>query len=75
MPAVKAGMREDDRMVAMDGKPLGSIAAMIDQLQETKEKPVDVTVLRGNANSELSPAACTRPKRRCRNSSAIAWDS
>ncbi|MGB8595812.1 MAG: RIP metalloprotease RseP [Candidatus Sulfotelmatobacter sp.] len=48
MPAVKAGMREDDRIVAMDGKPLGSIQAMIDQLQETKDKPVDVTVLRGN---------------------------
>jgi regulator of sigma E protease len=48
MPAVKAGIREDDRVVAMDGKPLGSIQAMIDRLQETKDKPVDVTVLRGD---------------------------
>ena len=48
MPAIKAGIREDDRVVAMDGKPLGSIEAMIEQLQQTKDKPVDLTVLRGN---------------------------
>ena len=48
MPAMKAGMREDDRVVAMDGKPLGSIETMIEQLQQTKDKPVDLTVLRGN---------------------------
>jgi regulator of sigma E protease len=48
MPAVKAGIREDDRVVAMDGKPLGSIETMIEQLQQTKDKPVDLTVLRGN---------------------------
>jgi regulator of sigma E protease len=48
MPAIKAGLKEDDRIVAMDGKPLNSIEAMIEQLQQTKDKPVDVTVLRGN---------------------------
>jgi regulator of sigma E protease len=48
MPAVKAGMREDDHVVAMDGSPLGSIQAMIELLQESKDKPVDLTVLRGN---------------------------
>jgi regulator of sigma E protease len=48
MPAVKAGMREDDRVVAMDGTLLGSIDAMIERLQQTKDKPVDLTVLRGN---------------------------
>ncbi len=48
MPAIKAGMREDDRVVSMDGKPLGSIEAMIEQLQQTKDKPVDLVVLRGN---------------------------
>jgi regulator of sigma E protease len=48
MPAVKAGIREGDRVVAMDGKPLGSIETMIEQLQQTKDKPVDLTVLRGN---------------------------
>jgi len=48
MPAIKGGMREDDRVTAMDGQPLGSIDAMIERLQQTKDKPVDLTVLRGN---------------------------
>jgi regulator of sigma E protease len=57
MPALKAGVREDDRVIAMDGKPLGSIEAMIEQLQQTKEKPVDLTVLRGNQtlNFHMTP--------------------
>jgi regulator of sigma E protease len=48
MPAIKAGMLEGDRVVTMDGKPLGSIDAMIEQLQQSKDKPIDLTVLRGN---------------------------
>jgi regulator of sigma E protease len=47
-PAAKAGIQEGDRILAMDGQPLDSIEAMIDQLQLTKEKPVDLSVLRGN---------------------------
>jgi|HubBroStandDraft_6_1064221.scaffolds.fasta_scaffold04696_5 regulator of sigma E protease len=47
-PAVKAGLQEDDRIVAMDGKPLDSIDQMIERLQQTKDKPVDLTVLRSN---------------------------
>jgi regulator of sigma E protease len=46
MPAMQAGMQEDDKIVAIDGKPLPSIDAMIAGLQETKDKPVEVTVLR-----------------------------
>ncbi|HUO24575.1 MAG TPA: RIP metalloprotease RseP [Candidatus Aquilonibacter sp.] len=46
MPAIKAGLQEGDRVIAMDGKPLGSIDAMIERLQDTKSKPVDLTVLR-----------------------------
>jgi len=47
-PAAKAGLQEDDRIVAMDGKPLDSIDQMIERLQQTKDKPVDLTVLRSN---------------------------
>jgi regulator of sigma E protease len=56
-PAVAAGLKEDDRIVALDGKPLVSIEAMIERLQQTKENPVDLTVLRGNQtlNFHLSP--------------------
>jgi regulator of sigma E protease len=46
MPAAKAGIHEDDKIIAIDGKPLPSIDAMIEGLQQTKDKPVDVTVLR-----------------------------
>lgn len=46
MPAEKAGLRENDRILAMDGMPLASIEVMIEQLQKTKDKPVDLTVLR-----------------------------
>jgi regulator of sigma E protease len=45
-PAAQAGMKEDDKIVAMDGVPLPSIDAMIERLQETKDKPVDLTVIR-----------------------------
>jgi len=47
-PAAKAGMKTGDKIVAIDGQPLLSIEAMIDQLQQTKDKPVDVTVSRGS---------------------------
>jgi len=56
-PAAKAGIKEGDRIVALDGQPLLSIEAMIDRLQQTKDKPVDLTVIRGNQNLNfhLSP--------------------
>jgi regulator of sigma E protease len=46
MPAAKAGIKEDDRIVALDGQPVHSIEGVIDSLQQTKQKPVDLTVLR-----------------------------
>jgi regulator of sigma E protease len=47
-PAAKAGMKEDDKIVALNGQPLESIETLIESLQQTKEQPVDLTVLRGN---------------------------
>jgi len=46
MPAAKAGMHEGDKIIAMDGRHLYSIESMIERLQQTKDKPVDLTVLR-----------------------------
>jgi len=46
MPAAKAGIKEGDKVVAMDGKPLPSIDTMIERLQESKDKPVQLTVRR-----------------------------
>lgn len=45
-PAAKAGLKEDDHVVAMNGEPIRSIESMIEKLQETKDQPVDLTVLR-----------------------------
>jgi len=47
-PAAKAGLKEDDRIVAMNGQPLPSIEAMIERLQQSKDNPVDLTVMRGS---------------------------
>jgi regulator of sigma E protease len=56
-PAAAAGLKQGDRIVAMDGTPLLAIEAMIDQLQQTKDKPVDLTVLRDgqSLSFHLSP--------------------
>jgi regulator of sigma E protease len=56
-PAAQAGLVEDDRIVAMNGKPLVSIESMIERLQQSKDEPVDLTVMRGNQtlNFHLKP--------------------
>jgi regulator of sigma E protease len=57
-PAANAGLKEDDRIVALDGQPLPSIEAMIERLQETKDKPVDLSVIRSgqSLSFHLTPA-------------------
>ena len=46
MPAARAGLKEGDEIVSLDGKPVSVIDALIDTLQETKDRPVDVGVMR-----------------------------
>ena len=46
LPAAKAGIKEDDRIVALNGQPVHSLETIIDDLQRTKEQPVDLTVQR-----------------------------
>jgi regulator of sigma E protease len=48
MPAAKAGLQEGDEIIAVDGKPVRVIDALIDNLQETKDQVVNVDVLRGD---------------------------
>jgi regulator of sigma E protease len=48
LPAAKVGMKEEDKIVAMNGQPVHSIEAMIESLQEIKGNPVDLTVVRGS---------------------------
>jgi regulator of sigma E protease len=46
LPAAQAGVKEDDRIVALNGKPVPSIESMIESLQQTKDHPVDLSVER-----------------------------
>jgi len=46
MPAAKAGLVEGDKIVAIDGQPVTSIQSMIDSLQRTKEKPLQLAIHR-----------------------------
>jgi len=52
-PAAEVGLKEDDRIVAMNGQPLVSIESMIERLQQTKDTPVELTVLRGSQTLSL----------------------
>ncbi len=48
MPAAKAGIKEGDEIIAVDSKPVPVIEALIDTLQQTKDRVVNVDVLRGS---------------------------
>ena len=46
MPAEKAGLKEGDEIIALNGQPVPALASMVEQLEITKDKPVALTVLR-----------------------------
>jgi regulator of sigma E protease len=52
-PAEKAGLRQDDKIVSLNGQPLYSIETMIESLQETKDQPVDLTVQRSGQTMQF----------------------
>jgi regulator of sigma E protease len=53
LPAAKAGIKENDRIVALNGQPVRSLESVIDSLQQTKEQPIDLTVLRSGETLRL----------------------
>ena len=57
LPAAKAGIKEDDRIVSLNGKAVPSIESMIEALQQTKNQPVDLQVERSGQTLDfkLSP--------------------
>jgi regulator of sigma E protease len=46
MPAEKAGLKEGDQILAVDGRPVPALASMVESLKITKDKPIAITVLR-----------------------------
>ncbi len=46
MPAEKAGLKEGDQIIALDGKPVPALAAMVESLEVSKDKPITLTVVR-----------------------------
>jgi regulator of sigma E protease len=53
MPAAKAGIQLGDKIVAVDGKPLGSLQGMKDALQQSKDKTVEFSVERGDKTLQV----------------------
>jgi len=47
MPAEKAGLKEGDQILEVDGKPVPSLAAMVESLKVTKDQPISLVVQRG----------------------------
>jgi regulator of sigma E protease len=46
MPAEKAGLKEGDQILAVDGRPVPALASMVESLKITKDKPIAITILR-----------------------------
>jgi regulator of sigma E protease len=46
MPAEKAGIKVGDQILSVDGEPIAALEAMIETLKRTKDKPIEITVLR-----------------------------
>jgi regulator of sigma E protease len=46
MPAEKAGLKVGDEILTLDGKPVPALAAMVESLKQTQDKPITLTVRR-----------------------------
>jgi regulator of sigma E protease len=53
MPAIQAGIKPGDVISAVNGTPIHATKAMIDLLQQTKDKPVELTVLRQGQEQKI----------------------
>jgi regulator of sigma E protease len=63
MPAEKAGLKEGDQIIALDGKPVPALAAMVESLEVSKDKPIELTVLRDGAQKTFTVQPTLSDKR------------
>jgi regulator of sigma E protease len=54
MPAEKAGIEEGDQIVALNGKALPALAAMVEALEVSKDAPITLTVLRNGQTKNFT---------------------
>jgi regulator of sigma E protease len=54
MPAAKAGLRVGDEIAAVDGKPLRAPSGMLQMVQNSGGKPIDLTVIRDGRNININ---------------------
>jgi regulator of sigma E protease len=63
MPAEKAGLKEGDQILKLDGKPVPALGAMIESLEITKDKPITLTVLRNGQEQTVTLTPVLSEKR------------
>ncbi len=60
-PADKAGLRTDDGLVSVDGKPVGSFGDLVDVVQKSEGKELAFTIFRDGALREIRVAPVKDP--------------
>ncbi len=63
MPAEKAGLKEGDQILKLDGKPVPALGAMVESLEITKDKPITLTVLRNGQEQTVTLTPVLAEKR------------
>src|SRR5258708_23534248 len=63
MPAEKAGLKEGDQILALDGKPVPALAAMVESLEVTKDNPISITVQRDGQQKSFTVKPILADKR------------
>jgi regulator of sigma E protease len=63
MPAEKAGLKEGDRILTLDGKPVPALGAMSESLETTKDRPITLTVLRNGQEKTFTVQPVLSDKR------------
>ena len=63
MPAEKAGLKEGDQILKLDGKLVPALGAMVESLEITKDKPITLTVLRNGQEQTVTLTPVLAEKR------------
>jgi regulator of sigma E protease len=63
MPAEKAGLKEGDQILQLDGKPVPALAAMVESLEITKDRPISITVQRDGQQKSFTVQPILTDKR------------